>query len=294
MTTAEHAVPKTAAGRKPRAHEIDIWGLTHAGNVRKSNQDHFLICELKKQMDVHLTSLPDAAGLMEAERLAYMVMVADGVGSRSAGEEASRRALAGITKYVTEALRCYYTADSSDEMGFSQALEESALQVHQDLAKLAEEDPERRGMATTLTLWIGIWPYAYLLQIGDSRFYLLRNGELTQISRDQTMAEELVQQGILTRTDAFGTRWANVLSSSLGGQQTAPVVTRLEQDWGNVGLLCTDGLTKHVSDEQIKERLTHMTSAKQVCEQLLQDALDGGGSDNITMIVGRDIKKDPD
>lgn len=293
MTTAEHAVP-TAASRKPRAHEIDIWGLTHPGKVRRDNQDHFLICELKKQMDVHLTSLPDAEGLMEAERLAYMVMVADGVGSRAAGEEASRRAVAGMTRYVTQALRCYYSADTTDEAGFAQVLEESALQVHQDLATLSEADAERRGMATTLTLWIGVWPYAYLLQIGDSRFYLLRNGELTQISRDQTMAEELVQQGILTRTDAMGTRWANVLSSSLGGQQSAPVVTRLEQDWGNVGLLCTDGLTKHVSDERIKERLANMTSAREVCEQLLQDALDGGGSDNIALIVGRDIRKDPD
>ncbi|MDH3495220.1 MAG: serine/threonine-protein phosphatase [Gemmatimonadota bacterium] len=292
MATAPTRTPTST--RKPRAHEIDMHGLTHLGKVRKSNQDHFLICELKKQMDVHLTSLPDAAALMGAERLAYMVMVADGVGSRSAGEEASRRALHGITQYVIQALRCYYTADSTDETAFAEALQGSALQVHADLAKLAEEDPERRGMATTLTLWIGVWPKAYLVQVGDSRFYLLRKGELTQVSHDQTMAQELIDQGVFTRTDAFNTRWANVLSSSLGGQQSAPVVTQLEQDWGQVGLLCSDGLTKHVSDERIKERLLQMTTAKQTCEDLLQDALDGGGSDNITIIVGRDIKKDPD
>ena len=85
-----------------------------------------------------------------------------------------------------------------------------------------------------------------------------------------------------------------MLSSSIGGQQTAPVVSGLDQAWDNVNLLCSDGLTKHVSDEQIADRLRHMTSAKQVCEALLQDALDDGGSDNISVIVVRDVKKNHD
>jgi len=83
-----------------------------------------------------------------------------------------------------------------------------------------------------------------------------------------------------------------VLSSAIGGSQTAPVVTRLQSDWRNIHLLCSDGLTKHVSDERITERLATMTSAKQVCEALLQDALDHGGSDNVTIIVGRAVRKD--
>jgi protein phosphatase len=145
-------------------------------------------------------------------------------------------------------------------------------------------------MATTLTLYLGVWPRAYLLQVGDSRFYTFRNGSLTRISRDQTMAQELVDQGVLTMSTAFSTRWANVLSSSIGGKQTAPLVTHLDQDWNNIGLLCSDGLTKHVSDERIAEHLGNMTSAKQVCEDLLQDALDDGGTDNITIIVGRDVR----
>jgi protein phosphatase len=86
-------------------------------------------------------------------------------------------------------------------------------------------------------------------------------------------------------------RYAHVLSSAIGGQQATPVVTRLRADWHNVHMVCSDGLTKHVSDEQIRDRLATMTSARQVCEQLLQDALDGGGSDNITIIVGRTLPK---
>jgi serine/threonine protein phosphatase PrpC len=78
----------------------------------------------------------------------------------------------------------------------------------------------------------------------------------------------------------------------LGGRQTAPVLTRLDQQWGNVGLLCSGGLTRHVSDERIRDRLRSMSSAKQVCEDLLQDALEGGGSDNITVLVGRTVERD--
>jgi protein phosphatase len=83
------------------------------------------------------------------------------------------------------------------------------------------------------------------------------------------------------------------LASAIGGPEAAPVVTRLQQAWGDAGLLCSDGLTKHVSDERIRERLLSMTSAKQACESLLQDALDAGGSDNVTILVRRSVRKDP-
>jgi serine/threonine protein phosphatase PrpC len=165
------------------------------------------------------------------------------------------------------------------------------MQCHSDVSALGQEQPELAGLATTLTLWLGVWPRAYLLQVGDSRCYLLRDGELTQISRDQTMAQELVDAGVLARAEANRTRWANTLSSAIGGRQTEPIVTRLDQEWGNVGMLCTDGLTRHVSDERIGEQLRAMTSARQVCESLLQDALDGGGTDNITILVGRTVRK---
>ena len=107
------------------------------------------------------------------------------------------------------------------------------------------------------------------------------------------MAQELIDAGIMARAEASRTRWAHTLSSAIGGRQTAPIVTRLEQQWGNVGLLCSDGLTTHVSDDRIRQRLQTMTSARQVCEDLLQDALDGGGTDNITILVGRTVHPAP-
>jgi len=292
QSVAEVAAPRA---RKPEDDELDVFGLTHLGKVRKTNQDHFLICSLRKQMLVHLTSLPTIDQLTSpTERLAFLAMVADGVGGSAGGETASRLAVEVVTRYVSQSVQCYYASHAAGDEAFLNALQDAALQSHADLLAMADAQPELAGMATTLTLWIGIWPRAYLLQVGDSRCYLLRNGELTQLSRDQTMAQELIDAGVMARAEASRTRWAHMLSSAIGGRQTAPTVTRLEQQWGNVGLLCTDGLTNHVSDERIRDRLRTMTSARQVCQDLLQDALDGGGTDNITVLVGRTIHKSQD
>ena len=288
MTTPDSTPAVDSPSRIPRDDEVDVFGLTHLGKVRKTNQDNFLICSLHKQMRVHYTSLPEVARLpLWGERLAYLAMVADGVGSGLGGGEASRHTIEVVAQYVTESMHCYYTADATDEQAFSEALQEAAMHCHQSVAEKAEADPDRRGMATTLTMLISVWPVTYLLQVGDSRCYILREGALTQITRDQTMAQELVDQGVLTVSNADNTQWAHVLSSAIGGSQTAPVVTRIDRAWDDVILLCSDGLTKHVSDNRIREQLSTMKSSQQVCEDLLQEALDGGGSDNITVLVGR-------
>jgi serine/threonine protein phosphatase PrpC len=287
MTSPSTTSVAADPGRRPLDSEVDIYGLTHPGKVRPNNEDHFLVCALQKRMHVYHTSLPDTTRLGGNERIAMLGMVADGVGGAAAGEEASRMALEGVTRYVSEALRCYYTADPAEDHDFIHALEEAALQVHNELAVATREHHELRGMATTLTLWLGVWPKAYLLQVGDSRCYTLKDGQLIQLSRDQTMAEDLVEQGVFTRADAKNTKWAHVLSSAIGGPQAAPVVRKLEQQWGTVGLMCSDGLTRHVPDERIRERLMTTASARDGCEALLQDALDAGGEDNITIIIGR-------
>lgn len=282
----------SAADRKPRDDEIDFFGMTHPGKVREVNQDNFLICSMRKQVEVHLTSLPPDRLALGTERVAFLAMVADGVGGRAMGEEASRFAVEAVTQYVTRVMRCYAAANDEEAEAFARALQSAALECHDGLLQRSEDDPDTAGMATTLTMWLGMWPRAYLLHVGDSRFYLLRDGRLVQLSRDQTMAQELVDLGVMARPQALKTRLASVLSSSLGGPQTAPVVDCLQQQWGTVGLLCTDGLTKHVSDEQIRERLASMVSARQVCADLVQDALDAGGTDNVTVLVGRSVRRD--
>jgi PPM family protein phosphatase len=279
--------------RKPREDEIDAHGVTHPGKVRKENQDHFLLCSLRKQLVVRLSSIPEAEGLTtESDRLASLAMVADGVGGSARGEMASRVAVQAVTRYVTRAMRCYYGSMPEDDEDLSPALEESARQCHAEVVRRGEQDFEVRGMATTLTLYLGVWPRGYLLQVGDSRCYLLRNGELTQITRDQTMAQEMVDLGVMKAEQAAGTRLAHTLTSSIGGHENHPKVTRFDMNWGHVLLLCSDGLTRHVPDSRIRDVLRSMTSCRQACETLLQDALDGGGSDNITIVVGRAVEKD--
>jgi protein phosphatase len=292
MPTTDASTAHPVPARKPREDEIDAHGVTHPGKIRRENQDHFLLCSLRRQLVVRGSSIPDADGLLtESERLASLAMVADGVGGAARGETASRVALTGVTKYVTRSMRCYYGA-WEDDQEFYDALQQGARQCHAELLRRGEEDPDYSGMATTLTLYLGVWPRAYLLQVGDSRCYLLRHGELTQITRDQTVAQEMMDLGAMKAEQVAGSRLEHTLTSSIGGSQTHPKVTRFDMTWGHVLLLCSDGLTRHVSDDRIRDVLRSMTSARQACETLLRDALDGGGSDNITIVVGRAMRRD--
>ena len=115
--------PPAAAQRKPRDDEIDVYGLTHPGRVRSENQDHFLICSLRKQMVVHLTSLPEPDSLLgESERLAFLAMGADGVGGGAKGAIASQITLETVAQYLSRSMRCYYESASLGTQGFSEAL----------------------------------------------------------------------------------------------------------------------------------------------------------------------------
>lgn len=277
--------------RKPRDEELDAFGLTHRGNLRPENQDHFLLASLHKTMRVRGTSLPHPE-VLEApgERLASLLMVADGVGGSVAGEVASRAALETVADYVTHTMRCYYTSDPSEEGAFLTALQHAALATHNAILARAR-DPALEGMATTLTVGIGIWPVLYLVQVGDSRSYLLRRGVLEQLTRDQTMAQDLIDQGILPADKASRSPLSNVLSSSIG-RKAEPEVSRVGLEPGDVLLFCTDGLPKHVSNEQIVTRLSEMTSAEQACRALVEDALAGGGTDNVTVLVARAVRRE--
>ena len=208
---------------------------------------------------------------------------------RAEGEQAA--GCAEIATLTSPRRRCYYLRRIGGRL--VKALEEGARKCNRIIQERAAADRSSAGMATTLTVFIGVWPWIYLLQIGDSRYYQYRDGVLKQISRDQTIAQQLADQGIIPKELVPKSPLTNVLSSSIGGHKTEPVVTRLENSWEYIHLLCTDGLTKHVSDERIAERLGQMQSARQVCENLVQDALDGGGSDNITVVVGQANPKDP-
>lgn len=277
--------------RKPTDAELDTFGLTHPGKVRKDNQDQFMLASIYKRLAIFASSLPaDMVFPTDEERVAFIAMVADGVGGGVGGAEASATALQSTMQYVHDSMACYLGRED-DETGFADALQAAALRSHEAIRERRAAAGATGTMATTLTLFLGVWPRYYLLQVGDSRYYRYRHGVLSQITRDQTFAQSLVDAGALSPADASRSRLAHVLSSALGADTTLPVVTPLDADWDNIHLLCSDGLTKHVSDERIAQIFSTMTSAQQAAELLVQEALDAGGTDNITVIVGRTIPR---
>lgn len=278
-----------APGQRPRDDELDLFGLTHIGKVRKTNQDHFLLCTVHPKVVVHNTSLPNVESLpLLGDRLATIMLVADGVGGRAAGADASQLAVETITNYVSSTLRCYHAAGSADESEFEEALRTAAISAHAAVKAEAATATDHDGMATTLTLCIVIWPLVYVVQVGDSRCYRFLNGKLRQVTRDQTMAQALVDQGVLPADKAANTPFSNVLVSAIGGEAATPEVSRFDiRDRNSVVLLCSDGLTKHVTDDEIAALIGAMSSSEQLCRSLLDLAMERGGTDNITILAGR-------
>jgi protein phosphatase len=272
-----------------RDAEIDLFGLTHAGKVRKENQDHFLACTVHPEVCIHGTSLPNVEELpLRGERMATIYLVADGVGGGEAGSEAARIATECITRYVSSTLRSYHAAGSAEEGVFLDALKAAAMEAHEAVRAEAAQRGVERTMATTLTLGIAVWPWLYVVQLGDSRCYYFWNGTMHQVTRDQTVAQDLVDEGVLAAERLPASPFRHVLSSAVGAEAAVPEVSRVRIDrFGSVLLFCTDGLTKHASDAEIAERITSHERSEDVCHALLDLVLERGGTDNVTIVVAR-------
>ncbi|HTR79816.1 MAG TPA: protein phosphatase 2C domain-containing protein [Gemmatimonadaceae bacterium] len=284
LTTTIVPIP----GERPRDDELDLFGLTHRGKVRKENQDHFLLATVHPRVVVHGTSLPAPEELpLMGQRLATILLVADGVGGGTGGGEASQVTVEAIARYVSSTLRCYHAAGSHKDDEFLEELRAAASEAH--AAVKARSAPiGGRVMATTLTLGIVVWPWMYVVQVGDSRCYYYWDGAITQVTRDQTVAQDLVDLGVLPADRARQSPYYNVLARAIGSDVATPEVTRLDvRRRGSVALLCSDGLTKHVADDEIAEHIRAMDSSEQLCRALLDLALERGGRDNITVLAGR-------
>jgi len=272
---------------RPADAELDMFGLTHIGRVREENQDHFMLCTVHPQVVVHGTSLPEPDKLpLRGERIATYMLVADGVGGGAGGGEASRLALETVTHYVASSMRSYHAAGAATDTEFHEALTRAALEAHATVRERAAREPAAK-MATTLTLAVAVFPWMYVTQVGDSRCYRYWDGTLTQLTRDQTIAQGLADQGILPPDRISSSPFSHVLASAIGSQEALPVVSKIEIPRGCVIFLATDGLTKHVNDAEIAERIGAMQSSEQLCRSLLDLALERGGTDNITIIAAR-------
>lgn len=215
--------------------------------------------------------------------------MADGVGGGKGGQEASSRTVDTIVRYV-----------SGSSLFFSKLSEESqrallhdlALSVQWSHAAVRNEAAGRtslESMATTVTMVFALWPRAYVVQVGDSRCYHWRRAGLTQVTRDQTMAQDMIDQGLLPASAAERSPLSHVLSQAVGGKETeiSPTISTYDLEPGDALLLCTDGLTKHVAESRIAELVEGADSARAACDRLVEEALAGGGSDNVTVVVAR-------
>jgi serine/threonine protein phosphatase PrpC len=273
---------------QPHGHQIDVCGLTHPGLVRSENQDHFLIATLHKSMRVIQTSMPEEAlGDLRSPSRGYVFLVADGVGGTPGGRDASRTALRAIVDYVLSAMDLYQQLDEEIEPEFEAELRRSVELSHEAVRQAGDADEDRAGMATTLTMVCFRWPKAYIVHVGDSRGYRLRNDQLELLTKDQTMAQAMIDAGALSPEQAARSRLNHILYSAIGATRAEPYSVTTDAQWDDRMLICTDGITKHITDAEIRDALRGMRTAEATARELLQLALDRGGSDNTTLIVGR-------
>ncbi|MEZ6132109.1 MAG: protein phosphatase 2C domain-containing protein [Planctomycetaceae bacterium] len=269
---------------------MDCFGASHVGLVRENNEDQFLIADLKKTVVIHHTSLSydDETELLGASQ-AKLMLVADGVGGNAAGERASSLALEGVVQYLLNAMHWIFRPEDDREEAFLEDLK-LALQFSQEKIQYAAAAvPSQQGMGTTITMAYLVWPHVYLVHAGDSRAYLFRNGELLRLTHDQTYAQSLADAGVFTPEQIETSPLNHVLSSLLGcdPDNLNPQVYKSELRINDTLLLCTDGLTRHVSEPQIAALLTAPQPARILCEELIDAANDGGGRDNTTVVVAK-------
>jgi protein phosphatase len=267
---------------------VDAFGLTDKGKVRKDNEDHFVVADINRSVVMRCGSLSsDALVNRIGTTNAHLLAVADGVGGGPDGDVASERTAAAVLSYVGGTAMCFNGLDVDREHELLAALEETVKKVHQQL--VSEVPPSAKAPATTLTLVLLVWPRAYLIHVGDSRAYVRRRGRVQLLTRDQTFGEYMVSAGAWTEDQASKFRTAETLASAIGGSELTPTVGLIDLEPGDSLLLCSDGLTKHVSEERIAEVLAMSVNSRTMVETLVADALTGGGTDNVSVIVARGV-----
>ena len=266
-------------------------GISHKGNVRETNADRFLVGSIRRSF--HVESISDELSPPEVPEDGgpggTIMLVADGIGSSRYGHEAASLTINSIVTHFASPLRLE-RSDVSLEDDIVDQFARMIVASHQKLEQAVRENPEMKGMATTLTLAFVLGSRAWIAHVGDSRGYLVREGTAMRLTKDQTVAQMLVDRGVLDEKSAESSRLAHILSSAIGGSGDAmPSVLsyRIALARGDSLLLCTDGLTKHVSEETMGAVIRDAATPTAACEALLRLALDGGGSDNITAVVGR-------
>lgn len=205
----------------------------------------------------------------------HLIAVADGMGGHAAGEMASRLAIIELEAVVEELLAKGTAPDEILKKGYAK--------VNHEIRDLSKHDLKYQGMGTTLVSALVFDHEAIFANLGDSRGYLIRD-DIKQITKDHSLVQELVDNGVITPVEAFGHPRKNILTKALGLEDEAePDIYRCELDEGDVLMLCSDGLSDSLGDEEIKEIFEKKIDLDNAAEKLIETAL--GSKDNITFIL---------
>jgi serine/threonine protein phosphatase PrpC len=269
--------PTTASDNIARGQlTVRYAGRTAVGQVREHNEDNFVIANLSSgQIRPRDQSLEDEIG----ER-GMLFSVCDGMGGAAAGEVASQMAV----DILVEAMRRGASPKNRDALArrLVQAVEEAGRRIFQ----AAQKERSRRGMGTTTTAAVLIDKVLFLGEVGDSRGYLLRDGQLKQITKDQSLVNQLIEAGHLTEDEAEAFEHSNIILQALGTAESVNVdLTFVELRKGDRLLLCSDGLSGLVHTDTLRTALAEVKDPSDCCLKLIELAEAGGGHDNITCIV---------
>ena len=281
--------------------KMDCHGLTQRGGNHKLNEDQYLIADLVKAVRIQSTSLNyDDRSEVSGYSQGKLLLVADGMGDRSAGQRASTIAVDETINFMVNRMRWYNlnraSATPEDFESLSEDLKNALEHCQFRIWNESRWNSDRRGMGTTLTVSIVDWPKLLVVHAGDSRCYLDDQNGLKQISRDHTLTQAIMDASRIPLIGADKVPADKQVWNVVGGISTElrPEVYQADLKAGDTLLLCTDGLTKQVPDATIAEILKEDWSAKQTCNILLDLAKSSGGDDNVTVLVAKFVDGNED
>jgi protein phosphatase len=264
---------------------VQTHGRTDLGKTRSTNQDQFLIAVLTRALSIQGSSLSQPK-LLLGEEQGQLMIVADGMGGHAAGEVASRLAVMAIEEFMLNTLKWFFALRGDGVLAeFQTALQRADERIFESAAR----SPELKGMGTTVTMAYVQGNVLYVAHAGDSRCYITRHGKLYRVTRDHTLTEKLITEGHLNPEDLAHNPFGNVITNAVGGSQPGvkAEVHKVELAPGDIVLLCSDGLTKMVPDQEIAAIIAGTLDTDEACRQLIARANEGGGLDNITAVVAR-------
>jgi serine/threonine protein phosphatase PrpC len=258
-----------------------VFALSDVGRTRDHNEDTFLVADLGSgaPLDFELgyhEITADAHGLL--------FLVADGMGGAASGELAS--GMAGTL--VLEALRQQWMTGAPTSDRFATALRDATVNANSRIHQYAKEHPEHRGMGTTATIAGLLGDRLYVVQVGDSRAYLVRDGTARQLTKDQSLMQRLVEAGELTPEEAEVSDRRNIILQALGPEAHVTVdITHQQVRRGDTLIVCSDGLSGLVKANELAACAGEVSDLRQLCRQLVDRANERGGPDNITVVAVR-------